>query len=233
MPLRGPEARGAPSGLGVVTNGVAPPPLPMHDALPPLPAHDAPPATPLTTTSSGSLSSTMTCDTGSPAPAYPPRAWGRRRPRRRGAALRRNQSWHPNFLPLLAGAATPRLSSNPNAGIISRRRPTARQRNRQAQRECSHCGNTKTPQWRTGPDGPGTLCNACGIRFTAKKLLPEYRPSTSPSFNSGEHSNRHRKVVKLREKKEKEKVMKMMANVVPAPPNGSEFMDVCTYISTG
>ncbi|KAG2379855.1 GATA transcription factor [Vigna angularis] len=29
-------------------------------------------------------------------------------------------------------------------------------------RKCLHCGAEKTPQWRTGPMGPKTLCNACG-----------------------------------------------------------------------
>lgn len=33
------------------------------------------------------------------------------------------------------------------------------------QRRCSHCSTTNTPQWRMGPNGTGTLCNACGIRY--------------------------------------------------------------------
>ncbi|KAL9348542.1 hypothetical protein Peur_059908 [Populus x canadensis] len=31
-------------------------------------------------------------------------------------------------------------------------------------RRCTHCASEKTPQWRTGPLGPKTLCNACGVR---------------------------------------------------------------------
>ncbi|KAG5006198.1 hypothetical protein JHK85_024740 [Glycine max] len=31
-------------------------------------------------------------------------------------------------------------------------------------RVCSDCHTTKTPLWRSGPKGPKTLCNACGIR---------------------------------------------------------------------
>lgn len=31
-------------------------------------------------------------------------------------------------------------------------------------RVCSDCNTTKTPLWRTGPQGPKSLCNACGIR---------------------------------------------------------------------
>ncbi|KAK1372580.1 GATA transcription factor [Heracleum sosnowskyi] len=31
-------------------------------------------------------------------------------------------------------------------------------------RVCSGCNTTKTPLWRGGPQGPKSLCNACGIR---------------------------------------------------------------------
>lgn len=29
---------------------------------------------------------------------------------------------------------------------------------------CMQCGTTRTPQWREGPYGPKTLCNACGVK---------------------------------------------------------------------
>ncbi|CAO3685388.1 unnamed protein product [Rhizopus stolonifer] len=29
---------------------------------------------------------------------------------------------------------------------------------------CHSCGTTETPEWRRGPDGARTLCNACGLR---------------------------------------------------------------------
>lgn len=35
---------------------------------------------------------------------------------------------------------------------------------------CVNCNSSSTPQWRMGPTGPKTLCNACGVRF--KKGLP-------------------------------------------------------------
>ncbi|KAL5706619.1 hypothetical protein ACHQM5_024764 [Ranunculus cassubicifolius] len=69
-------------------------------------------------------------------------------------------------------------------------------------RRCSHCGVQKTPQWRTGPRGPKTLCNACGVRYKSGRLLPEYRPACSPTFSSQVHSNNHRKVLEMRRKKE-------------------------------
>ncbi|KAK8566284.1 hypothetical protein V6N11_063003 [Hibiscus sabdariffa] len=72
----------------------------------------------------------------------------------------------------------------------------------QPTRRCSHCGVTKTPQWRAGPMGAKTLCNACGVRFKSGRLLPEYRPACSPTFSSVLHSNHHRKVLEMRRKKE-------------------------------
>ncbi|KAE8672646.1 GATA transcription factor 5 [Hibiscus syriacus] len=72
----------------------------------------------------------------------------------------------------------------------------------QPTRRCSHCGVTKTPQWRAGPMGAKTLCNACGVRFKSGRLLPEYRPACSPTFSIELHSNHHRKVLEMRRKKE-------------------------------
>ncbi|XP_057981643.1 GATA transcription factor 4 [Malania oleifera] len=69
-------------------------------------------------------------------------------------------------------------------------------------RRCAHCASEKTPQWRAGPLGPKTLCNACGVRFKSGRLVPEYRPAASPTFVLTQHSNSHRKVMELRRQKE-------------------------------
>nr|KYP65134.1 GATA transcription factor 13 [Cajanus cajan] len=58
-------------------------------------------------------------------------------------------------------------------------------------RKCLHCATDKTPQWRTGPMGPKTLCNACGVRYKSGRLVPEYRPAASPTFVLTKHSNSH------------------------------------------
>ncbi|KAI5070633.1 hypothetical protein GOP47_0014976 [Adiantum capillus-veneris] len=65
-------------------------------------------------------------------------------------------------------------------------------------RRCSHCQVQKTPQWRAGPLGPKTLCNACGVRYKSGRLLPEYRPAASPTFVNELHSNSHKKVLEMR-----------------------------------
>ncbi|KAJ4720779.1 GATA transcription factor [Melia azedarach] len=70
----------------------------------------------------------------------------------------------------------------------------------QAVRKCMHCEITKTPQWRAGPMGPKTLCNACGVRYKSGRLFPEYRPAASPTFVPSLHSNSHKKVLEMRSK---------------------------------
>ncbi|XP_059300446.1 GATA transcription factor 11-like isoform X1 [Lycium ferocissimum] len=67
-------------------------------------------------------------------------------------------------------------------------------------KKCTHCEITETPQWREGPLGPKTLCNACGVRYRSGRLLPEYRPAASPTFVPSLHSNSHRKVIEMRKK---------------------------------
>lgn len=81
-------------------------------------------------------------------------------------------------------------------------------------RRCLHCQADKTPQWRAGPMGPKTLCNACGVRYKSGRLLPEYRPANSPTFSTVLHSNSHRKVVEMRKQKQTAAGEGIAANVV-------------------
>ncbi|XP_009758127.1 GATA transcription factor 16-like [Nicotiana sylvestris] len=34
---------------------------------------------------------------------------------------------------------------------------------------CCDCHTTRTPLWRSGPAGPKSLCNACGIKYNKKR----------------------------------------------------------------
>ena len=36
-------------------------------------------------------------------------------------------------------------------------------------RSCNDCHTTTTPLWRAGPDGPRSLCNACGLRYRKRR----------------------------------------------------------------
>ncbi|CDU23341.1 uncharacterized protein SPSC_01970 [Sporisorium scitamineum] len=44
-------------------------------------------------------------------------------------------------------------------------------------KSCGACGKIKTPMWRRGPKGPSQLCNACGARWKAGRLVvPDVAP---------------------------------------------------------
>lgn len=57
-------------------------------------------------------------------------------------------------------------------------------------KRCADCGTSKTPLWRSGPAGPKSLCNACGIRSRKKRrailgLKPEDKKSRKINNGSG------------------------------------------------
>ncbi|XP_058075597.1 putative GATA transcription factor 22 [Magnolia sinica] len=76
-------------------------------------------------------------------------------------------------------------------------------------RVCSDCNTTKTPLWRSGPRGPKSLCNACGIRQRkARRAMAAassgiIASSTSSNKVSKEkrlncnHTNQHKKRCKI------------------------------------
>lgn len=41
---------------------------------------------------------------------------------------------------------------------------------------CFYCKAATTPQWRNGPMGPKTLCNACGVRWCAENMFLVGKP---------------------------------------------------------
>ncbi|XP_068653431.1 putative GATA transcription factor 22 [Aristolochia californica] len=65
-------------------------------------------------------------------------------------------------------------------------------------RVCSDCNTTKTPLWRSGPQGPKSLCNACGIRQRkARRAMAAAAAAAKGSLLSVETSMRStNKVIK-------------------------------------
>jgi len=43
-------------------------------------------------------------------------------------------------------------------------------------RMCKTCGAKSTPEWRRGPCGPHTLCNACGLQFMKHQKKQQKKP---------------------------------------------------------
>lgn len=65
--------------------------------------------------------------------------------------------------------ASPKASTTPVLSTSANNR-RIKKRDKGARIVCVNCNSSSTPQWRMGPTGPKTLCNACGVRF--KKGLP-------------------------------------------------------------
>ncbi|OCF46108.1 hypothetical protein I317_00198 [Kwoniella heveanensis CBS 569] len=46
---------------------------------------------------------------------------------------------------------------------------------------CVTCGRTDSPEWRKGPLGPKTLCNACGLRWAKRNSAQPSRKDRKPN----------------------------------------------------
>ncbi|XP_059303187.1 GATA transcription factor 12-like [Lycium ferocissimum] len=161
-----------------------------------------------TTNNTDSSSSATTNSTGTNSPpAFPADTSvpGKARSKRSRAAP---CDWSSRLQLLLSPATSSSESNNASAnnivtGKVTKASAVKRRESVETPgRKCLHCASDKTPQWRTGPMGPKTLCNACGVRYKSGRLVPEYRPASSPTFISAKHSNSHRKVLELRRQKE-------------------------------
>ncbi|KAG6411655.1 hypothetical protein SASPL_129739 [Salvia splendens] len=59
-------------------------------------------------------------------------------------------------------------------------------------RVCSDCHTTKTPLWRSGPKGPKSLCNACGIRQRKVRRAMAANCGGAPEVNVKEKTGKKR-----------------------------------------
>ncbi|KAF9354622.1 hypothetical protein BGX34_010904 [Mortierella sp. NVP85] len=56
-------------------------------------------------------------------------------------------------------------------------------------KRCAYCGCTSTPMWRRGPDGPHSLCNACGVKWRSGRIIIETGQPPPPSRTPGATSS--------------------------------------------
>ncbi|CAG8685917.1 6667_t:CDS:2, partial [Dentiscutata erythropus] len=91
-----------------------------------------------------------------------------------------------NILTGLKNEVTSRNSDRPD---ITSQRTKYRKRSKRAAPpgRCHSCNISETPEWRRGPDGARTLCNACGLHFakiTRKRALSAMQQQLQPSSAS-------------------------------------------------
>ncbi|KAI9033114.1 hypothetical protein DFJ74DRAFT_650668 [Hyaloraphidium curvatum] len=77
-------------------------------------------------------------------------------------------------------------------------------------RTCEFCQITVTPTWRSGPHGSGTLCNACGVKWKAGRIveaedgtLRYQHTATTLARQRAQEANANGGVKKPRQKKPK------------------------------
>ena len=58
-------------------------------------------------------------------------------------------------------------------------------RDAKAQYVCYTCGRTDSPEWRRGPTGPKTLCNACGLRWAKHAKLANAAAANGGASGAG------------------------------------------------
>ncbi|XAR70798.1 hypothetical protein NMG60_11027797 [Bertholletia excelsa] len=99
-------------------------------------------------------------------------------------------------------------------------------------RTCSDCNTTKTPLWRSGPQGPKSLCNACGIRrrkarraLAAAAESTTNNPSARAQFKAEQKENKVRNSFKNMAKSNK------ALKLSQAPPDKLSFEDFALSLS--
>jgi len=101
-----------------------------------------------------------------------------------------------------SSSPSPSSSSSPSTTFssLSSSSVNPRKRNQRGleiifDRVCRSCGTRQSPEWRRGPEGPKTLCNACGLKLY-KRIKRDYekektgtRTLSSQSTSSSHHQH--------------------------------------------
>ncbi|KAF1886220.1 hypothetical protein Lal_00045450 [Lupinus albus] len=95
---------------------------------------------------------------------------------------------------------TPRFQNQVHENRQSQRSPYNNGNNTATIRVCSDCSTSSTPLWRSGPNGPKSLCNACGIRQRkARRAMAEAENGLATNASSSSIKTRvHNKEKKSR-----------------------------------
>ncbi|KAF9097908.1 hypothetical protein BGX23_007614 [Mortierella sp. AD031] len=84
------------------------------------------------------------------------------------------------------GRGTTAKGSSNSGG--TKRASTSGSASNTSQKRCGYCNCTTTPMWRRGPNGPSTLCNACGVKWKHGKIMQDVTDGPTAA-SSGQGSN--------------------------------------------
>lgn len=88
-------------------------------------------------------------------------------------------------------------------------------------KKCLYCGSKSTPMWRRGPQGAGTLCNACGVKWKHGKILNGADSAPQTTTRRGSKAEKKRKRPNTSTKKNSKRKSTTIDDdefAVPAPP---------------
>lgn len=126
-------------------------------------AGPAPPVTPSTPYNHGAAPLTPIHSMIQPQVYPPPMYYGYNAPPQQGPGQHPLPAMQlsPDAAPKTDRSDDPKYTSGNS--ILSSSSAYKRRRKQRKTTKCHECGTTETPEWRRGPDGARTLCNACGL----------------------------------------------------------------------
>lgn len=88
---------------------------------------------------------------------------------------------------------------------------SGRGKNNSENHVCQGCSATSTPEWRKGPTGPRTLCNACGLLYAKMWRKREYDAiASAAAFNVEPDEVRRKFAESLRDPRRREEVLEAL-----------------------
>ncbi|KAI9498832.1 hypothetical protein BDB00DRAFT_866909 [Zychaea mexicana] len=82
-----------------------------------------------------------------------------------------NNNNNHNSTTVPATTTTTTAAATPTTTTTSSSKRNTNSNNSSSLKKCLYCGSKSTPMWRRGPQGAGTLCNACGVKWKHGKIL--------------------------------------------------------------
>ncbi|KAI8338463.1 hypothetical protein BC941DRAFT_512598 [Chlamydoabsidia padenii] len=89
---------------------------------------------------------------------------------------------HPCYSRISSPSPTPSSNSSPEMSNSKHRISKSWRIRPNEKKQCESCRTSQSPEWRRGPSGHRTLCNACGLRYSRSLARQEQRVSPIAQF---------------------------------------------------